>query len=60
MHPTLSPALVRTLARGGPVAIMICLKSLKSGAEIEYRMEQFGAFWWIGAENGPSSDGGSE
>jgi hypothetical protein len=21
------------------------------------RKEQFGAFWWIGAENGPSSDG---
>jgi hypothetical protein len=43
MHPTLSPALVRTRAARGPVAIMIRLKSLKSGAEIEWgSLEPFG------------------
>ena len=36
MHPTLSPALVRTLAARWPVAIMISLKSLKAGAQIEW------------------------
>ena len=35
MHPTLSPALVRTLAGRGPVAIMISQKPLKLGAEID-------------------------
>ena len=36
MHPTLSPALVRTRAARWPVAIMISLKSLKAGAQIEW------------------------
>ena len=36
MHPTLSPALVRTRAARGPVAIMISLNFLKSGAQIEW------------------------
>ena len=36
MHPTLSPALVRTRAARGPVAIMISQKLLKAGAEIEW------------------------
>ena len=36
MHPTLSPALVRTRAAREPVAIMISLKFLKSGAQIEW------------------------
>jgi hypothetical protein len=43
MHPTLSPALVRTLAGRGSVAIMISQKSLKAGAEIEWSSwEHFG------------------